>query len=72
MPPLLPRLRHVFAEQLAESERSPLPSLTARSVSLPARFLGKVTAAVGTHWVGKTTFPHQLRSESAERGLLSR
>ena len=69
MPPSLPRLKHVFAEQLAESECRPLPSFTARSVSPPVRFLGKVTAVVGMRRAGKTTFLHQLRSESVERGV---
>ena len=59
----------VFAEQLAESERRPLPRFPARSVSLPVRFLGNVTAAVGMRRAGKTTFLQELRSESAERGL---
>ena len=69
MPPSLPHLRHVFAEQLAESERRLLPSFTARSVSPPVRFPGKVTAVVGMRRAGKTTFLHQLRSESIERGV---
>ncbi len=69
MPPSIPNLRRVFAEQLAESERRPLPSFTARSVSPPVRFPGKVTAVVGMRRAGKTTFLHQLRSESVERGV---
>lgn len=69
MHPSLPRLRQVFAEQLSESERSPLPSFTARSVSLPARFPGKVTSVIGTRRAGKSSFLHQLRSESFERGV---
>ena len=59
----------VFAEQLAESERRPLPRFPARSVSLPVRFPGNVTAAVGMRRAGKTTFLQKLRSESAEGGL---
>lgn len=69
MPPSLPLLRLLLAEQLAESERRPLPSFTARSVSPPVRFPGKVTAVVGMRRAGKTTFLHQLRSESVERGV---
>ena len=69
MPPSLPRLRLLLAEQLAESERRPLPNFTARSVSPPVRFPGKVTAVVGMRRAGKTTFLHQLRSESVERGV---
>lgn len=69
MPPPHPRLRHVFAEQLAESARRPLPSFTFRSVPPPVRFPGKVTAVVGMRRAGKTTFLHQLRSEAVERGV---
>ena len=69
MPPSLPRLKHVFAEQLSESEHKPLPSFTARSVSPPVRFPGKVTSVIGMRRAGKTTFLHQLRSESVKRGL---
>lgn len=69
MPPPHPRLRHVFAEQLAESACRPLPSFTSRSVPPPVRFPGKVTAVVGMRRAGKTTFLHQLRSEAVERGV---
>ena len=41
VPPSLPRLRRVFAEQLAASERGPLPRFTARSGSQPVRFPGR-------------------------------
>ena len=69
MSPSDPHLRQVFAAQLAEFERRPLPRFTARSVSPPVRFPGKVTAAVGMRQEGRTTFLHQLHSKSVERGL---
>lgn len=69
MAPPNPRLRHVFAEQLAESARRKLPSFTSRRVPPPVRFPGKVTAVVGMRRAGKTTFLHQLRSEAVERGV---
>lgn len=67
--PSAPHLRQVFAEQLAESEGRPLSRFTARSISPPVRFPGKVTAVVGMRRAGRTTFLHQLRSESVERSL---
>ena len=64
MPRLLPALR----EQLAESVRKPLPTLTHRRVPGRVRFPGKVTAVVGMRRAGKTTFLHQLRQARLDHG----
>ena len=64
-----PRLRQTFREQLADSLRKPLPTLTPRHVFGRVRFSGKAPAVVGMRRAGKTTFLHQLRQERIEQGV---
>ena len=64
-----PRLRQAFREQLADSLRKPLSTLTPRRVFGRVRFPGKATAVVGMRRAGKTTFLHQLRQVRIEQGV---
>ncbi len=61
-------LNQVLSEKIADSIRSPLPSLTRRRVFGVVRSPGKATAVVGMRRAGKTTFLHQVRGEKAASG----
>lgn len=62
------RLRAWLSEKLTESLSAPLPAFTPRRVHGAVTLPGKATAIVGVRRSGKTTFLHQLRSESLRRG----
>ncbi len=63
------RNTEAISQQIADSARRSLPTLTRRRIHGRVQFPGKTTAVVGMRRAGKTTFLHQVRADRLRDGI---